>query len=107
MTAEVPEEASSVAPPTGSTAQSTGASIDEFVPADWPSEVVTALDVWKQGDLIGGSPRFWAGPGRDDPIVGTSGSGLAWDLFDAGSDGGFVAVTTQTCDIAAFGPGRQ
>jgi len=80
--------------------------VDDLVPDVWPEDVVNALDQWKQGDLVQGSPRFWAGPSSEDPVLGTAPGSRDWEVVDDEAPGGYVVVTSQTCDIAAAGPGR-
>lgn len=82
-----------------------GRSLDDLQPA-WSPDSVASLDVWKQGDLLRAGPRFWAAPGGVDPVLIT-GADVDWGVLDDGEDDGWVAVTSQTCDIAAAGPGRK
>lgn len=104
------------------------ARIDGLLP-EWTVEMVEALDAWQQGDLLRGSPLFWLAPAGADPVIGlgestgqdradgdsppaareegagAEGSPLA---LDAGTeDGGWFAITSQTCDVAAAGPGGR
>jgi hypothetical protein len=82
-------------------------SIDEFVPASWPPHVVAGLEQWKQGDLLRGGARFWAGPGTHDQVTSIPGDGADWDVQDQGYETGWLAVASQTCDISAAGAGRN
>jgi len=80
-------------------------------PAEWSANAVDALDHWRQGDLLPTLPIFWAAtPGVVDEI--TNVDAPLWE------EGGLVAiqlegsvpygvVTSQTCDIAATGPGHH
>lgn len=85
-----------------------GHQIDELIPASWADGVVAALDQWRQGDLLLGAPMFWAAPAGRDAILDIEGAGIDWAALDAGSaDGGWVMITSQTCDIAGTGPGAR
>ncbi len=77
-------------------------------PGTWDEESISLLDKWRQGDLVAGCPLFWAGPAGPDRVLGTSESGDAWDVVEYPVDSqGYAVITTQTCDIAAEGPGAR
>lgn len=85
-----------------------GHRLDELVPAAWSDEVVASLDRWRQGDLVAGTPMFWAAPAGADPVLDIVGGEFDWQPIDLGFDrGGWVMVTSQTCDIAGAGPGAR
>lgn len=73
-----------------------------------------SLDRWKQGDIVTGLRLFWATGLGPDPLTGLdagTGTGggwrvLAWDEEDS-PDGSWGVIGTQTCDVAATGPGRS
>lgn len=51
---------------------------------------------------------FWAAPAGRDPLLNIEGAEMDWAAVDAGSaDGGWVMITSQTCDIAGVGPGAR
>lgn len=85
--------------------------IDSFAPEPWPPSVVTALDSWKQGHLLKGNLLAWITPGTIvDPVTGEDAvadpetwSARASDV----SDTSYYAIISQTCDIAAEGPGKR
>jgi len=81
--------------------------VDEFVTSPWPSDVVENLANWKQGDLLKGSPRFWAAPASRDAIIGTEPGDLDWSLVADNEPEGWVVICSQTCDIAGVGPGAR
>lgn len=92
------------------------AGIDRFdgvLPTTWDADIAASLDTWKQGDLVSGCPMFWAGPAGRDRVIGTPGApapgvGAPWDVIELPVDsGGFAIITSQTCDIAATGPGAR
>lgn len=86
-------------------------SVDDFLPEAWPPVVAGAMEVWRQGDLVAGTAGAWMAPGgiRDDvleeDIPGEVGqlTPMTGDI----SDTGYLAVTSQTCDIAISGPGQR
>lgn len=97
---------------------------DEFTLALLDSEdVVTALDSWRQGDLVSGLRLMWAVPACGDALFGDEAmetarpgwEGVVCDLPSVDASGAdprqtaldFGIVTTQTCDIGALGPGRK
>lgn len=85
--------------------------IDNLTPDDWPAEAVTALDRWRQGHLIQADLGVWLAAGNAMDLA------TGYDLSNepAGlhamtaemSDTGYMAVISQTCDIAAEGPGKR
>jgi hypothetical protein len=85
--------------------------IDNLIPGSWPQDVVTALDQWRQGHLIVGDLGTWlSAAGRYDPVTGEDipddESRLVAVAAGVG-DAGYLAVVSQTCDIAATGPGAR
>jgi hypothetical protein len=85
--------------------------IDNLLPDPWPEDAVAALDLWRQGHLIRGELGTWlAAAGYVDPVTGADftedGEGLIAAVAEIG-DTGYFAVVSQTCDIAATGPGRR
>lgn len=85
--------------------------VDNLLPDTWPEEVAVALDAWRQGHLIRGNLGTWvATAGCVDPVTGDDFSDRGEGLLAAAteiSDTGFFALVSQTCDIAAAGPGRR
>lgn len=85
--------------------------IDDLVPDVWPNAAIQALDVWRQGHLIRGDLAVWlAAGGVVDPVTGTDYFDQPHQLVAAVAevgDTGYLAVVSQTCDIAATGPGRR
>jgi hypothetical protein len=85
--------------------------VDDFLPAAWPAPLVAALDNWRQGDLIKGGQVAWLSPaGQRDDVVGEDVPGKKGDLSpltNVISDTGYLAITSQTCDIAIAGPGQR
>ncbi|WP_312099823.1 hypothetical protein [Corynebacterium dentalis] len=85
--------------------------VDALLPDHWPDEVAAALDTWRQGHLIRGDLGAWlAAAGSVDPVTGydfsDSDQGILVAATEMG-DTGFFAVISQTCDIAAGGPGKR
>lgn len=78
-------------------------------PAEWSPNAVGALDRWRQGDLLPTLPLFWAAtPGVVDEITNIDAptcqeGGLVVIQLEGSVP--FGVVTSQTCDIAATGPG--
>ncbi|WP_141772698.1 hypothetical protein [Mycobacterium malmoense] len=85
--------------------------LDDLIPEEWPPEVVAALNNWRQGHLLSVETGVWLGPaGVDDPVTRDSAPGNPGDLrarSDVFGDTGYMAVISQTCDIAVGGPGRR
>jgi len=100
-----------------------------YLPAALAARAVKRkLNDWRQGDLVRGTPLFWAAP-LDDELTGLCvddpGDGalpvVRWDGTAAvGGDEPAVAegmhasgtplwgiITSQTCDVAATGPGQR
>lgn len=85
-------------------------SVDDLIPECWDKAVELALDTWQQGHLLRMDAGAWLAPaGRLDVVTGQdagpheSGSiSKRWVL----SDTGYYSVVSQTCDIAATGPGQ-
>ena len=84
--------------------------IDNLVP-DWSGEAIIALDRWRQGHLIRGDLVAWLAPGGGvDVLTGDDNSDHGPGLLASAAevvDTGYLAVISQTCDIAATGPGRR
>lgn len=85
--------------------------VDNFLPDKWPPEVVAALDEWRQGHLIRGNVGTWiALGGVKDPVTGEDVPGAEGDMTaraDIIGSTGYMAVVSQTCDVAATGPGAR
>lgn len=85
--------------------------IDNLVPDPWPADAATALSQWRQGHLIKGDMAAWlAAGGSQDPVTGNDFSDQGDSLVAAAAevgDTGYMAVVSQTCDIAASGPGSR
>jgi hypothetical protein len=91
-----------------------GRRLDEVVPASWTPGMAAALDLWQQGDLLRGAPLFWLSPAGDDPVMATTGpegdatgEPLPFPHDDGTEADGWLAITSQTCDIAVTGPGAR
>jgi hypothetical protein len=85
--------------------------IDDLLPDAWPDDVVAALDSWRLGHLVRCDTVTWlAAAGGADPVTGGDfsdhGDGLVGATAAMG-DTGYFAVVSQTCDIAATGPGKR
>jgi hypothetical protein len=84
--------------------------LDDLLPEPWTPEVLAALERWRQGHLLSVEKGIWLGPaGADDPVTGDSLPGNLGELrarSDTFSDTGYMAVISQTCDIAG-GPGER
>jgi hypothetical protein len=85
--------------------------VDDLLPDAWPEDAVIALDAWRQGHLIRCNLGAWlAAAGSVDPVTGGDfsdrGEGLVTAAAEIG-DTGYFAVVSQTCDIAANGPGKR
>lgn len=83
--------------------------IDELLPELWPEPVADALALWKQGDLLESPGITWLGPQGSDTVAPTD---LEWDWapVTAGERSlraPYGVICSQTCDIAADGPGRR
>ena len=74
--------------------------VDDFIPATWPSDAVTALAGWSQGCLIRGS---LFGVADSEQSAGELG------VLDVGATAfkpdGWMVVVTQTCDLVLTGTG--
>jgi hypothetical protein len=85
--------------------------LDDLLPDPWPPDIVAALDGWHQGHLIAAEAGVWLAPaGIDDLVTGDSAPGTPGDLrarSDVFGDTGYMAVVSQTCDIAVGGPGQR
>lgn len=80
--------------------------VDDFLP-EWTDDHARLLDAWYQGALINGTSWAWACPPGVDPIAGEH-SASAWEVASVvGTSADYSIVTSQTCDIAATGPGRK
>lgn len=85
--------------------------IDDLLPDPWSPDAVTALDSWRQGHLVRCDRGVWlATAGAVDPVTGddlsSHADGLVAAMADVG-DTGYFAVVSQTCDVAATGPGKR
>jgi hypothetical protein len=85
--------------------------IDNLIPESWPEDIVTALDQWRQGHLIEGELGAWlSAAGRYDPVTGDDFPDHESPLVAAAAgvgDAGYLVIVSQTCDIAATGPGAR
>jgi hypothetical protein len=85
--------------------------IDDLIPQEWPPDVAAALDAWRQGHLIAADRGVWLAPADGgDPVTGDTAPGTVGDLRGRSGcfgDTGYMAVISQTCDIAVAGPGRR
>lgn len=85
--------------------------IDNLIPESWPEDIVTALDEWRQGHLVEGDLGAWlSAAGRHDPVTGDDFPDGESRLVAAASevgDAGYLVIVSQTCDIAATGPGAR
>lgn len=85
--------------------------IDDLLPDSWPDDVVAALDSWRQGHLVRCDLGAWlATAGGVDPVTAGDFSGHVDGLVGAVAtvgNTGYSAVVSQTCDIAATGPGKR
>ncbi|MDT9699283.1 hypothetical protein [Streptomyces sp. P17] len=92
------------------------ATLDSLVPEVWPEGFTEALDAWQQGHLLPGSTLSWAAPYGLDAVTGietdndgeVEASSAEWchvSVDDLRYQ--WVIVTSQTCDVAAYGPGAR
>lgn len=85
--------------------------IDDLLPDSWPDDAVAALDAWRQSHLVRCDLAAWlAAGGSVDPVTGDDFPGHTAGLIGAVAsvaDSGYCAVTSQTCDIVATGPGKR
>lgn len=79
------------------------------VPASWSSDDVEALEGWGQGCLLRGSIMGWAIPDRVLPDASdtTKPSYVEPDVRFIAEASEWSVITSQTCDVAAQGPGAQ
>lgn len=87
-------------------------SVDDLAPKNWPEKVATGLEDWRQGLVFRTTgPLVWLTQGGGmDPVTGYEAGGElgAWRAALAtDTDIQYLAVTSQTCDIAATGPGKR
>jgi len=82
-----------------------GTRIQALLPTRWSAEVLAALDMWRQGDVLEGGPLFWAGPAGNDLVLPIDGSPEPFHITEDPGPGRLI-VTSQTCDIGGKGPGR-
>ena len=85
-------------------------SIDDLLPTSWPADTQRRLDAWRQGHLIEADLGIWLAPSAEvDLVTGQAAGGAPGEAVAKGcalADTGFYAVTSQTCDIGAWGPGQ-
>jgi hypothetical protein len=85
--------------------------LDDLLPDPWPPDIGAALDYWRQGHLIAAEAGVWLAPaGVDDLVTGDSAPGTPGYLrarSDVFGDTGYMAIVSQTCDIAVGGPGQR
>lgn len=79
--------------------------IDRLLPESWDPETLAALERWRQGHLLKMDRGVWIVPAwANDPVTGEVSVGAAEGVVRARSaalsDTGYVAVVSQTCDIA-------
>jgi hypothetical protein len=78
--------------------------LDDLLPEPWTPELLAALDRWRQGHLLAVEKGVWLGPaGGGDPVTGDSLAGNVGEVrarSDSFGDTGYMAVISQTCDIA-------
>ena len=80
---------------------------EEVVPKEW-GEYGTALEQWKQGDVVLDVPVTWVMPLGEDPIAGTENIDPYESPFASQtSPKVHMVICSQTCDIAAGGPGKH
>lgn len=83
------------------------AALAQFTPTEWSLELRQGLDCWKQGHLVRDMPLAWAAlPGVD--VVTNLDSGPSENprlIVQPDADLSWAIATSQTCDIAATGPG--
>ena len=87
-------------------------SIDNLVPDPWPGDIVEVLDRWRQGHLLEQGALIWlAEGGMTDLVTGVPAGGTKgkWraQQSDSNSSPKYVAIVSQTCDVAATGPGAR
>jgi hypothetical protein len=85
-------------------------SVDDLVPDSWDPHVQEALDRWRQGHLLRAEVGGWLAPAGQTDVVtlqaaGENATGAVAKRLQL-SDTGYYVVVSQTCDIAATGPGR-
>lgn len=79
--------------------------IDRLLPESWDPDTLVALERWRQGHLLKMDRGAWIVPAWvDDPVTGElSVDGMAGEVRARSallSDTGYMAVVSQTCDIA-------
>lgn len=79
--------------------------IDRLLPNPWDPATLAALERWRQGHLLRMDRGTWIVPdGLDDPVTGERFAGGTAGGVRARSaplsDTGYMAVVSQTCDIA-------
>jgi hypothetical protein len=83
-------------------------SVDALLPAEWSTDLRNALDRWRQGDLIVRPVFTWAGPADPDDVTSAGAGSYDWEpIADPTLVAPYGIVVSQTCDIAASGPGRR
>lgn len=69
---------------------------------EWSEEQVKELDAWQQGHLIECPPMSWVTPESE----GTPGAGARIEEW-RDSPAQYAVICSQTCDVAAVGPGSR
>lgn len=80
--------------------------VDSLIPDAWDHVAIKLLDRWAQGLLLENVPIAWTAPAADDPITGLKGTGTPSVVAGSRLILEWAVVASQTCDIAATGPGR-
>lgn len=80
-------------------------------PGKWDEKLATALDHWRQGDLVPCPPLSWAAPaGVRDPVTqqqAPADAHLGLVAMSHPAPPQWAIVTSQTCDVGAGGPGGR
>lgn len=82
------------------------AEVDTFCPDPWPGELISELKFWEQGCLLNSSSILWLGVGEKDVVTGQT-SESDWTAMNVFNPSGWSIIVSQTCDIAAEGPGSK
>lgn len=73
--------------------------VDQYIET-WTPEQIRQLDAWRQGLLVPCDAIVWLTANEEHP-------GELQGAAAAGIGTGFAAITSQTCDIVATGPGQR